>query len=409
MPELIRWSSEVMVPDKPMPGLGSWRLKSSSGVGVNRILSMLLLLIIGAAVFFFITWFGRYQNPSRKGKTDAKLTKTYEIQVTADKVARPNQGSSQPSMTTGAGLLYLISNKELHSLKIGISKTNSETDRIQNHQEYGWQLEKCWNFDDHINAQQVEGATIAWWRNHLKVEPSVAKHEMPQGGYTETASLNSVSLGQVYEYVHDLCLKANGKEAISVPISGLIVGAVMQTNGTLEYAASKTRTAKFEGDYRWHQRTHYWQQWVISENGKTLTIELNQNNSTPIKQLKIGGRVDVVGRVELVNGELRMTNPDYNYTKKKLLSSKHVQHTNKSKKSRASLFSSSKPKISAKIEQAKKAKPAVRSKPSKPKTEFEKKMNVSLGDSKNVTHSQLAERCSSCGALVANGAAHDCR
>lgn len=370
---------------------------------------MLLLLIIGGAVFFFVTWFGNYQNPSRKGKTDAKLTKTYEIQVTADKVARPNQGSSQPSMTKSAGLLYLISNKELHSLKIGISRMNSETDRIRNHQEYGWQLEKCWNFDDHINAQQVEGATIAWWRNHLKLGPSVARQEMPQGGYTETASLNSVSIGQVYEYVNDLCVKANGKEAISVPIGGLIVGAVMKTNGTLEYAASKTRTAKFEGDYQWHQRTHYWQQWVISENGKKLTIELNQTNSTPIKQLKIGGRVDVVGRVELVNGEFRMTNPDYTYTKKKLLGSKRVQHTNKSKKSRKSFFSPSKPKISTNIEKVKKTKPVVRSKPSKPKTEFEKKMNVSRENSQNISHSHLAERCSSCGALVANGAAHDCR
>lgn len=165
---------------------------------------MLQLLIIGGAIFFFVTWFGNYQNPSRKGKTDAKLTKTYEIQLTADKVARPNQGSSQPSMTKSAGLLYLISNKELHSLKIGISKINSETDRIQNHQEYGWQLEKCWNFDDHVNAQQVEGAAIAWWRNHLKVGPSVAKHETPQGGYTETISSSGLNINQIETIVKRL-------------------------------------------------------------------------------------------------------------------------------------------------------------------------------------------------------------
>jgi hypothetical protein len=370
---------------------------------------VLLLLISGVAVFFLFTWFQSYQNPSRKGKTDAKLTKTYEIQVTADKVARPNQGSSQPMSAMGAGLLYLISSKELNSLKIGISRMNSDTDRIQNHQEYGWHLENCWNFDDHKYAQQVEGATIAWWRNHLKVGPSAQKHEMPQGGYTETASLSSVSITQVYEYVNDLCVKANGTEAISVPIAGLIVGAVMQTSGTLEFAASKTRTAKFEGDYRWHQRTHYWQQWVISENGKKLTIELNQRNSTPIKQLKMGGRVDVVGRVELVNGELRMTNPDYTYSKKRMLSGKNIQHTNRSKKPRTSLFGPSKSRIVPKIEKGKTAKSVDRSRPPKPKTEFEKAMNVSLENWKIVSHTHLAERCSACGALVANGAAHDCR
>lgn len=366
-------------------------------------------MIIGGAIFFFVSWFVDYKNPSRKGKTDAKLTKTYEIQIKADKVARPNQGSSQPPNAIGAGLLYLISNKELNSLKIGISRMNSDTDRIQNHQEYGWQLEKCWNFDDHTNAQQVEGATIAWWRNHLKVAPSVEKHEMPQGGYTETASLNSVSIAQVYEYVNSLCARADGKEAISVPIGGLIVGAVMQTNGTLEYAASKTRTAKFKGEYRWHERSHHWQQWVISENGKKLTVELNERNLTPIKQLKIGGRVDVVGRVELVNGEFRMTNPDYTYTKKKLFSSKQVQHTNKSKRVRTNLFSSLK-SINTPVNKVNKSvKPAVRSRPTKSKTEFETAMNASLENSRATSHSYLAERCSACGALVANGASHDCR
>jgi RecG-like helicase len=182
----------------------------------------------------------------------------------------------------------------------------------------------------------------------------------------------------------------------------------MQTNGTIEYAASRTRTAKFKGDYRWHERNHHWQQWVISQNGRQLTIELNERNLIPIKQIKIGGRVDVVGRVESVNGEFRMTNPDYTYTKKKLLSGKHIQHTNKSKRVSKSLFSPLKPKLAPIVEPRKSAKPSVRSKPVKPKTEFEVAMNNSLEVSKANSYLHLAERCSACGALVANGAAHDC-
>jgi hypothetical protein len=367
------------------------------------------LIVVCIAIFLISNWIHNYRKPTRKGKTDAKLTKSYEVQVSADRVIRPNQGSSQSSSNKVAGLLYLISNRELNSLKIGISRIDSDNDRIQNHQQYGWQLEKCWNFDDHANAQQVEGATIAWWRNHLKFGPSVSRQDMPQGGYTETVSLNEISFSEVNDYVSILCANANGKEAINVSIRELIVGAVMQTNGILEYAATRTRTAKFKGDYQWHYKYYKWQQWVISNNGSKLTIELNQRNSTPLKNLRIGGRVDVVGRVESVDGELRMTNPEYMFTGKRLLSKKTLQHTNKSRKSRTKSPAHEKKALFQFDKPAAVTRQKYRVAPLKPKTAFEKAMNKTLESELSVNSSLLAERCSACGALVANGASHDCR
>lgn len=375
---------------------------------------MLVLLAVGLIGFFAVAWIDGFRNPHSKGKTAAKLAKTYEVQAPAEKVVRPNQGSSKSPTAAGAGLLYLVSSTELNSLKIGISRTDSQADRIQSHLEYGWKLEKCWNFDSHSNAQQVEGATIAWWRNHLKKGPSAAIHQMPQGGYTETVSLDAVSLFEVYEYVNKLCITSNGKEAISVAINDLIVGAVMQTGGVLDYVGKRTRTAKFEGTHRahyrprWHEKTYHWQQWVISDGDSNLTIELNERNSTPFKSLKIGGRVDVVGRVESVGGELRMTNPVYTFTTKRAITRKSVQHTNQMKRSRTFPFFRSHQTGQPKPDLLKTPKKTRGSASGKKTTAFENKMNNSIEYSSVSNEIFLAERCSACGALVANGASHDC-
>lgn len=374
----------------------------------HGVTAMFKLLILGVLIYFFVIWIHGYQNPTRKGKTDAKLTKNYEVQISADRAVRPKQGSSAPTIQESAGLLYLVSNKEFNSLKIGISRADSENDRVKSHLDYGWKLEKCWNFEDHSNAQHVEGATIAWWRNHLKVGPSVHPLDMPQGGYTETISLNSVSCVEVYEYVNTLCGKANGREAINSSINNLVVGAVMQTSGTLEFATLKTRTAMFKGDYRWHSKYHKWQQWVISENGVKLTIELNERNSTSLKILKMGSRVDVVGRVESVNGEFRMTNPVYTLHVTRLISRRKIEFTNKE-----SWFGRRKlrqTRASDEIYEKSKSKKKTSNTESsfRPSTPIEKAARLMESNRPETDTTYLIERCSACGAPVPNGAKHDC-
>jgi len=369
---------------------------------------MLKLLVLGFVVYFSVIWIHSYRNPKRIGKTNATLSKNYGVQISADKVTRPNQGSSATYSCKSAGLLYLVSHKKFNSLKIGISKADSESDRVKSHLDNGWKLEKCWNFEDHSNAQRVEGATIAWWRNNLRAEPSVHPRDMPQGGYTETVSLNSVSYLEVYEYVNSLCRRANGSEAINSSISDLVVGAVMQTSGELEFAASKFRTAMFKGEHRWHSKYYEWQQWVISEKGTRLTIELNQKNSTPIKNLKIGSRVDVVGRVESVGGELRMTNPIYTVYVTHLISRRRIEISNKENwfdrwKVRPTQTSSKKFKKSEIKTNKKSPKSSVA-----PRTPIEKAARLLESDKTGTDTTYLIERCSNCGAPVPNGAKHDC-
>ena len=231
---------------------------------------------------------------------------------------------------------------------------------------------------------------------------------MPQGGYTETISLSSVSYVEVYEYVNTLCRKANGREAINSLINDLVVGAVMQTSGTLEFATLKTRTATFKGDYRWHSKYHKWQQWVISENGAKLTIELNERNLTSLKTLKIGSRVDVVGRVESVNGEFRMTNPVYTLHVTRLISRRKIEITNKEKWfDRRKLRQT---QASDKIyKESKSKKKKINTKSSfRPSTPIEKVARLMESNRPETDTTYLIERCSACGAPVPNGTKHDC-
>jgi hypothetical protein len=84
--------------------------------------------------------------------------------------------------------LYLVVNRALASVKVGIASSSSNYDRIAHHKKFGWHLKASWKFKSGQEAESVEESVIRWWRNDLGLGPAVSPNEMPQGGWTETAA-----------------------------------------------------------------------------------------------------------------------------------------------------------------------------------------------------------------------------
>ncbi|WP_156161764.1 hypothetical protein [Nocardia vulneris] len=87
--------------------------------------------------------------------------------------------------------------------KIGITSTNSSSDRLSVHRKYGWKLYRSRLFNLGADAYAVEQAVIKRIRGEFDLAQYLSAEEMPQGGATETVNSNEISLPEVWRLVGD--------------------------------------------------------------------------------------------------------------------------------------------------------------------------------------------------------------
>ena len=100
------------------------------------------------------------------------------------------------------GKLYLVEHKKFQTLKIGITNTNAQTDRLAQHETHGWVERQSWQFEDGQQAQKIEATVLRWWRQDLQAPVALSTWQMPQGGWTETASSQRVGLQETIDFVN---------------------------------------------------------------------------------------------------------------------------------------------------------------------------------------------------------------
>ena len=106
------------------------------------------------------------------------------------------------------GFIYLMTNKELNSHKIGIGNTDRQKgNRVKEHQKHGWHLIEQMSFSKADEAFVIEQKIIGWWRDALKLSTKLTEFEMPQGGYTETVDASAIDLPTIWAKVEELAKK----------------------------------------------------------------------------------------------------------------------------------------------------------------------------------------------------------
>ena len=104
---------------------------------------------------------------------------------------------------TAPAILYLMTHEEFFSIKVGITGSTSMTDRIGVHEQKGWTLVRSWSTSTGFEAEEIEGKVLSYWRDVLGAPASVQRDEMPQGGWTETASLLFVEQDETCSLIDD--------------------------------------------------------------------------------------------------------------------------------------------------------------------------------------------------------------
>jgi hypothetical protein len=94
-----------------------------------------------------------------------------------------------------ASYLYLITNIELNSHKVGIGNHKKINDRLRRFIKTGWQAHKVWEMKTGKDALRVEKSVFKILRKDMKLPIYLSKEDMPKtGGHAETVGADSITL-----------------------------------------------------------------------------------------------------------------------------------------------------------------------------------------------------------------------
>ena len=99
--------------------------------------------------------------------------------------------------------LYVLVNRDLDAVKIGITNTGSV--RLRNLARGGWKPGRLFHFDEGRTPLHIETVILRRLRGDLGLRPAVKQHQMRgTGGATETFRLRDISAAAIYKLVRDL-------------------------------------------------------------------------------------------------------------------------------------------------------------------------------------------------------------
>jgi hypothetical protein len=127
-----------------------------------------------------------------------------EVSPRLDGIKNRGQGACIFCATSGykpdePGSVYLVTHGGFSAIKVGVR--NLDSYRLQEHERYGWTLIEEWQFDNGAVPLRIESAVLDWWRGDLDASVPFTPSDLPQGGYTETASTTEASPEATRDYI----------------------------------------------------------------------------------------------------------------------------------------------------------------------------------------------------------------
>jgi hypothetical protein len=116
-----------------------------------------------------------------------------------------------------SAVVYLLRHGRYQALKIGIASEASKYDRIAHHVRHGWELVGTWSTSTGAHAAAVEQEVLRWWRREIRAPMALTKKEMPQGGWTETASCLHVGLSATKARIENLTAEFTRQPTSELP------------------------------------------------------------------------------------------------------------------------------------------------------------------------------------------------
>ena len=104
-------------------------------------------------------------------------------------------------------VVYLITHTGLRAAKIGI--TDASGNRLKKHSTRGWQVLCMVSVPGEL-ALSIESEILDWWQGELALPPFLSRHEMRQGGWTETVGAEEIDLALTIRRIRRLAGAPDG-------------------------------------------------------------------------------------------------------------------------------------------------------------------------------------------------------
>lgn len=97
--------------------------------------------------------------------------------------------------------VYVLHHLQLDAVKVGIAAQGARNDRIARHAQGRWRLHRTLHTDTGHYAWLIEQAVLRRLRLDLGLPPYLTAKQMPQGGFTETASAAAIPPDRLWTMV----------------------------------------------------------------------------------------------------------------------------------------------------------------------------------------------------------------
>jgi hypothetical protein len=147
---------------------------------------------------------------SNRTKWKCKCMKCGEIVYPKYSNVSSGNGGCVYCMETGfdykkPAVLYIISNKNLNSIKVGITSINKRDRRLNVFRLRGWEIQKKYEFSVGKEASEIEAKIFKWLRKDLNLPVHLTAKLMPKtGGHSETVNADSITVLEIQKKVEEL-------------------------------------------------------------------------------------------------------------------------------------------------------------------------------------------------------------
>lgn len=114
-------------------------------------------------------------------------------------------------------VVYVLSHPLLNSVKVGITEAGST--RLAIFAKHGWDVVHAEQFEQGMDALQVEDAVLYWWRVEMGFPIHLTAEDTPTGGWTETLDADLMPAQATVEKVREVSKAILGMKGSAVQVA----------------------------------------------------------------------------------------------------------------------------------------------------------------------------------------------
>ena len=201
------------------------------------------------------------------------------------------------------GVLYLVAG--LGHIKVGITAQRRGNERLHEHHRHGWTTVATWSTRTLTDARHIERLVLRHWQTLEGATTSLAAHDVPQGGVSETARLSPSQISATKSLIESHLDKIGRLTPHRGPLNAFAAGKFVEVAGVVK-RVTPAHAKTTSGGYR-HAR---WLKLEVAGSQGPVTLEVAEAHLGKRRPSSfLGAEIKATGVLELHEGKSLIADP----------------------------------------------------------------------------------------------------